>query len=56
MKKRNDSIIAYYKCPDCQNVLSIPRQGGRRRERGHKKDLWCPFCKEDKTFVEVDAY
>jgi transposase-like protein len=56
MKKRNDATIAYYKCPECKKVLSVPRQIGRRRERGHKKDLWCPFCKAERTFVEMDIY
>ena len=46
----------YYKCPTCSNMLSIPRQIGRQRGKGHKKDLWCPFCKEDKKFVEMSMY
>lgn len=56
MKKRNDAVISYYKCPSCGKVLSIPRQSGKLRGRGHKKDIWCPFCKEEKTFVELEIY
>lgn len=56
MKKRNDAVISYYKCTGCEKVLIVPRQAGRMRERGHVKDLWCPFCKAEKKFVEMDVY
>ncbi|MFV0363527.1 MAG: hypothetical protein ACK5LL_10650 [Suipraeoptans sp.] len=45
-------IISYMHCPDCKGVFPIPRRAGGQREKGHIKDLWCPFCKCKKKFIE----
>mgnify|MGYP007056213182 CR=1 FL=1 len=56
MKKRNDLIIMYYRCDNCQNDVTVPRQTGRRRENGHVKDMWCPWCKVESKFIELGRY
>ncbi len=33
-------------CPQCRNKFPIPRKANRSREKGHIKNIWCPFCKE----------
>lgn len=40
-------------CPECGNTFPIMRNHGQHRKRGHIKDIWCPFCKTDRKFVEV---
>ena len=44
--------ISYFHCPDCDKVLTVPRMKYGAREKGHMKDLYCPFCKETKTLKE----
>lgn len=56
MRKRNDIIIMYYRCKNCQNDLTIPRQIGRKRNEHHIKDMWCPYCKIDSKFIEIGQY
>ena len=46
-------------CTVCGNRFPLMRDHGNQRERGHIKDLWCPFCKADRKFLEVrrgDSY
>ena len=40
-------------CMTCGNRFPIMRNHGKPRERGHIKDIWCPFCKQDRKFQEV---
>lgn len=54
MKKRNDAEIAYYQCRECSKLVTVPRQRGRRRENGHLKTMWCPFCNHTVDFFEMD--
>jgi uncharacterized protein YbbK (DUF523 family) len=41
-------------CPDCGKGFPIPRV--RQRERGHIKDIYCPFCKDVKKHIEYRAF
>lgn len=45
--------MSYFRCESCNNVLTVPRMKYSTREKFHKKDLWCPFCKETKTMKEI---
>lgn len=45
--------ISYLTCTKCENVMSIPRFHGRRREQGHIKDMWCPYCMNTTKFREI---
>lgn len=45
MKKQGFEIHKFV-CPECNNVVSLPRKKGRLRQQGHIKDLYCPFCKK----------
>lgn len=40
-------------CPDCGRRFPIPRKKSNRREKGHVKDIYCPFCREVKKFEET---
>lgn len=52
MKKRNDIYVSQLTCPKCGGRFPIPRKAGMKREKGHVKNIWCPYCKEDRKFVE----
>lgn len=58
MKQRRNYTISYCICPECSCNFPIPRKKNQYREKGHIKDIWCPFCKKINKFVEhrdVDA-
>lgn len=51
--------ISYCVCPECKNYIPIPRRVKAAREKGHKKDLYCPWCNKVVTTTEIrygDAY
>lgn len=52
MRKRRFEISRLF-CPVCENKFPIPRRKDKRRKNGHKKDIWCPYCKEVKTMIEI---
>jgi len=41
-----------FTCPECGQVITLPRKSSKKRKRGHIKDLYCPTCKEVRKFVE----
>jgi len=53
MHKQRFMDLSNFVCPTCGNVFPIMRSHGRKREAGHIKDIWCPFCKTDQKFLEV---
>ena len=52
MASWNRCEISMMECPDCGKFFPIPRNKGRRRSYNHIKDLWCAFCKAEKTMLE----
>ena len=50
--RRQAYCISYFTCPSCGKVFPLPRKRGSRRSRGHIKDIYCPFCKETKKYIE----
>lgn len=52
MKKRG-MIISNFVCPDCSSIFPLMRKQGQMRMDGHKKTLWCPFCKRKRQFEEI---
>lgn len=53
MKKQRFMDLSMLICPECGKSFPIMRNHGQRRERGHVKDIWCPYCKADRKFKEV---
>ena len=51
--KRGKFAISYMICQGCGNEFPIPRKKSSKRNKGHIKDLYCPFCSEIKKMVEV---
>jgi hypothetical protein len=42
-----------YKCPTCIFIMTIWRNQGEKREKGHKKKLFCPFCDIEHNFDKL---
>ena len=51
--KTNRYTISNFICPDCGKAFPLPRPKARRREKGHVKDLYCPFCKKKVKTTEL---
>ena len=45
--------LSLFICPECGKSFPIMRNHGKQRERGHIKDIWCPYCKVEQKFREV---
>ncbi len=52
MRKRGNMYTSYMTCSECGKKFPIMRCKGNMREKGHLKDMWCPFCKQDVKFIE----
>lgn len=52
MRKRSDFYTSELECPVCHRKFPIQRKAAEKRERGHIKDIWCPFCKKKRKFIE----
>jgi hypothetical protein len=50
--KRRTYTISQFLCPECQNVIPLPRKANRSRENGHIKDLYCPYCNKVQKTIE----
>lgn len=53
MRKRRYSVISNFVCPECKNIIPLPRNHGKQRAKGHIKTLYCPYCKADRNFTEI---
>lgn len=52
-RRKRAFIISTFICPDCGKSVPLPRIYGRQKEHGHIKNIYCPFCKESKQFMEI---
>ena len=54
MSKNNRSYtISKLICPECGNKFPIPRLKSQSRERGHIKDVYCPYCNKTQKMLEI---
>ena len=44
--------ISILRCPECGEVMFVPRRRGKWRKVGHIKTMWCPYCERMVDFVE----
>ena len=49
-------IISQLICPGCGNKFPIPRRNGSMREKGHRKWIYCPYCKEMQNMLEIREF
>lgn len=53
MRKQYHMELSMFVCPHCGNTFPLMRYHGKRREKGHIKDIWCPYCKDNRKFLEI---
>ena len=55
MKKfKNKRVVtSSFICPDCNKAILMLPRNHNRREKGHIKDLFCPWCKIVQKCMEV---
>ena len=53
LKQNTKRVEEEYKCPTCSFILSIWRKHGEKREKEHKKNLYCPFCDKEHNFIKL---
>ena len=51
--KQQQYNISYFMCPECSNVLPLPRKKAKRRNKGHTKHLYCVFCRKVVETTEI---
>lgn len=56
MKRRRTERRDFY-CLKCgKETIPIMRNVGHLREQGHRKKLWCPWCKTEVNCIEIRTY
>lgn len=53
MRKQRFMDLSMFICPCCKKSFPIMRNHGHHREKGHIKDIWCPYCKKEQKFTEI---
>ena len=43
--------IRYFHCPVCHKVITATKHQNFKKEKKHRKTMWCPFCKEERRFI-----
>ena len=43
--------IRYFHCPVCHKVMVAPKHKNFKKEKKHRKNMWCPFYKEERRFI-----
>jgi transcription elongation factor Elf1 len=51
-KKRRIVYIRWFGCPECGAVVTATK--GQKTPAGHIKTMYCPICKTDRRFMQVD--
>lgn len=55
-KTVNFDISDFY-CTKCgKKGISLPRKDNKKREPGHLKRLYCPYCRSEQNSVEIRGY
>lgn len=40
-------------CTGCGEIISIQRKYNKLKLIGHIKDMYCPYCKDNRKFIEI---
>lgn len=51
MKKRAFEM-RLFRCPECERTIKAAKTKGRMTAAGHIKTMYCPFCKEERDFIQ----
>lgn len=50
--RRQKFDISRFVCPECGNIIPLPRKTKKERESGHIKDIFCPWCDKVQKTIE----
>ena len=50
--RRQSYNISQFLCPECNNIIPLPRKTKSEREKGHIKDIYCPWCDKIQKTIE----
>ena len=53
LRRQRYMDLSDFICPQCKRRFPIMRNRGRKRKRGHIKDIWCPYCCKVQKFIEI---
>ncbi|MCI9541474.1 MAG: hypothetical protein HFG39_10570 [Lachnospiraceae bacterium] len=53
MRKRIQFYFRTFQCPDCGNKMFASKMKGFEAN-GHRKNLYCPRCKTEKTMEQIE--
>lgn len=57
MKNRRNFTMSDFYCTNCSEyIVSLPRPIRKQREKGHLKEMWCPFCKAEHNCCEIKPF
>lgn len=56
MKLKKTLVYEDYLCPSCGNKYPVLRSSGRRRDKKHLKNIYCPFCDMDVDHARIESY
>lgn len=51
---RKEIYIRRFRCPDCGKEMYAHKRSNHKTKAGHKKWLWCPWCKAVKNMEQVE--
>lgn len=40
-------------CPSCGQKIEFWRYATHQHKAGHRKPMWCPFCKKRQKMIEI---
>lgn len=56
MAKATKMVTHDFGCMNCGKTLPIARRMSKIKEQGHRKKLFCPYCKNTVNMVEFINY
>ena len=54
MSKKHNYSVRVFQCPECNNKMYAPKGRSHCSPRGHIKTMFCPYCKCDRDFIQID--
>lgn len=51
--KRNNFTLSDFICPECGNIITLPRLINKERARYHMKKIWCYKCNKEINHIEL---
>ncbi len=46
-------VFRVFKCPVCGGVLLAAKGMHKMTPKGHKKDMFCPYCNDERKFTQI---